>query len=365
MFSRFSRPLTIASCLAVLIGAAPALAADYSGCHFGCGDSSVGYDYAGGSAGHDGLYYDPNSPYFISDTDQSAANPNENFSLRGSIGMGSITANEHVYLGGSGTQNLSLLVWQNTAPIADMDIKLRFAGQWTLRGHVEAALPGQGKMTDYDWIAPHNTGYGMDDWSDRSISPNTHLDWFGSADLAFGHDLPINDALTVNANVGFKYTDVQWTAVGGTYIYSNGGFRNDVGVIPDVPAARYRQQLPTVFTGIGATVNDGAWSLDANARAGLIVWGHSRDDHFLRVPPRYTWDDLSWGQMLSADVKLGYAISDHLGAFIEGSYEKTFAAHTPSDYRKISDDSELFTANGQGGAELDVAKLSVGLKGNF
>lgn len=363
MFSRFCRPLTIASCLVLLAGAAPVAAADYDGCGFGC-SGGVGYDYSPGGD-EDRLIVDPDSPYFISDTDQAAADPNENFALRGSIGMGSIKANEHVYFSTAGTQNLSLLVWENTAPIANVDLRMRFPGQWTLRGHIEAALPGQGKMTDYDWIPPYNTGFGMDDWSHRSISPNTRLDWYGTADIAAGRDFAINDALSVNTNVGFKYTDVQWTAVGGTYIYSSGGFRNDIGVIPDAPAARYRQQLPTLFAGVDATVNDGAWSLEAGARAGLIVWGHSRDDHYMRTPPRYTWDDLSWGQMLSADARLGYKFNDHLGMFLEGSYEKTFAAHTPSDYRQISDNSLMFTANGLGGAELDVAKITAGLKGNF
>jgi outer membrane protease len=360
MFSRFSRPLTIASCL-VFAGAAPVVAADYGdGCNFGCG--GVGYDYSN-PGGNDRLTYDPDSPYFLSDTDQAAANPHENFALRGSIGIASIKGQEHVYAGTSGTQNLSLLVWEGSAPVASLDGKARFDG-WTLRGHIEAALPGGAKMTDYDWIPPYNTGYGMDDWSDRSISP-TSLDWYWTGDIALGRDLPINDALTVNVNGGFKYTDAQWTAVGGTYIYSTGGFRNDIGVIPDVPAVRYRQQLPVLFAGVEATVNDGAWNLEAGGRAGLIIYGQARDDHYLRVPPRYTIDQMSWGQMLSADAKLGYAFNDHLSAFVEGSYEKTFAAHVPKEYRKISDGTFLLPTFNIGGGELDVATIKAGLKGNF
>lgn len=311
------------------------------------------------------LIFDPDNLQTFSDVDQSAADPNANFVLRGSIGAASITANEHVYFNTSGTDNLSLLVWETTAPIANVDVKLRFAGAWTLRGHVDAALTGDSTMTDYDWIPPYNTGFGMDDWSHRSISPNTSLDWYLNGSLALGRDLPISDALSLNVNGGFQYTDVEWTATGGTYIYSNGGFRNDVGTIPNVAAVRYRQQLPTVFTGIDATVNDGPWSLEVDSKAGLIVGGISTDHHYLRIPPFYIVDQLAWGQMLSADAKLGYNFSDHLGGYLEASYQKVFAAHTHSTYSYMSNNQPYVDTDGIGGAELDVASITAGLKGNF
>ncbi|MEO9231411.1 MAG: omptin family outer membrane protease [Devosia sp.] len=311
----------------------------------------------------DRLTVDPDSPYFLSDTDQAAADPNENFSLRGSIGAASIVAHEHVYAGAS--DNLSLLVWESTVPSAKIDVKARFPDAWTLRGHFDGALFGTSKMTDYDWIPPHNTGFGMNDWSDRSISPNTNLDWYLNADIALGRDLPISEALTVNVNGGFKYTDVEWTAIGGSYIYSDGGFRNDVGTFPNTPGIRYRQQIPTVFAGVDAIVNDGPWNLEAGARAGLIIYGQSVDHHYMREPPEYITDNLTLGQVLSADAKLGFAIGDHLGLFVEGSYEKMFAGHTMTDYRQISNNALLIHSNNIGGAELDVASLMAGLKGNF
>lgn len=316
-------------------------------------------------AGSERLIYDPDNRYFLSDIDQGKADPNANFVLRGSVGGASIVGQEHVYAGTTGTNNLSLLVWETTAPIGSLDLKVRLPDAWTLRGHFDAALPVKSRMTDYDWIPPYNTGYGMNDWSDRSISPNTPLDWYFSGDIAFGRDLPVSDALTVNTNVGFKYTDVQWTAIGGDFIYSDGGYHNDVGSLPDSPAARYRQQLPVLFAGIDASVDDGPWSLEAGGRAGLILGGQARDDHYMRVPPRYTIDEMTWGQMLSADAKLGYDFSDHLGVFLEGSYEKTFAGHTPKQYRRIDNNAQLLPTLNIGGGELDVATIKAGLKGNF
>jgi plasminogen activator len=320
---------------------------------------------AGPTMAGERLITDPDSPYFLSDIDQSYADPDQNFVLRGSVGVASIVGNEHVYAAGNGSENLSLLQWESMAPIAKLDAKLRFGDAWTLRGHFDVALTGDSKMTDYDWIPPNNTGYGMDDWSHRSISPNTSLDWYLNGDIAVGRDLPISDALMVNVNGGFKYTDVEWTAKGGTFIYSTNAPRDTIGTIPDVPAVRYRQQLPTVFAGVDATVNDGPWSLEAGGRAGLIIYGQSVDHHYLRSPPRTIVDQLGYGQMLSADAKLGYAFSDHFGAFLEGSYEKTFAAHVPSDYYVTATGVKFIHDGYIGGAELDVASITAGFKGNF
>ena len=362
MFRHFSRQLTIATCLVVLAGATPSAAADYGGCGFGCG-GDVAYDYGSGSD-EDRLIADPDSPYFLSDTDQAAANPNENFSLRGSIGVAHILGNEHVYAFGNGTQNLSLLVWDTYTPIANADVKLRMPGAWTVQGHVEAALPGKSSMTDYDWTG-FSPSYNMSDWDHRSISPNTSLDWYLKGDIALGRDFPISDALTVNFNGGVGYTDVQWTAVGGTYIYSKNGFRDDPGTLPDVPGVRYRQQLPVGFVGVNAVVNDGAWSLDAGARAGLVLFGISTDHHYLRTPPMVIVDQLNLGQELSAKARLGYAFNNNLSAYVEGSYAKMLAAHTATDYYNMNTGALMIHGTNFGGAELDTATLTAGLKGNF
>jgi len=316
-------------------------------------------------AGSERLIFDPDSPYFLSDIDQSQADPGQNFVLRGGIGYGGITAHEHVYAGSSGAQNLSLLVWESTAPTANVDVKVRLPDAWTLRGHIDAAMLGDSTMTDYDWAGPYFAGYEPNNWTHRSISPNTSLDWYLKGDVAFGRDLPITDMLTVNVNGGIGYTDVQWTAMGGTFVYSTGGFRDDVGTLPGGPGVRYRQQLPTVFAGFDTFLNDGPWSMEAGAKAGLILYGQSVDHHYLRSPPMYVTDNLTFGQVLSADVKLDYNITDHLGLYVAGSYDKMFAGHTMTDYRQISNNALLIHSDNIGGAELDAWSVTGGVKGYF
>ncbi len=360
MLGRSSLVLALASGL--LLPAPAALAADYGCVNCGGGDYSV--DYSGKGGDHDRYVVDPDSKYFMSDDDQSHADPNQNFVLRGSVGIAGITANEHVYYFTTGPQNLSLLKWESLAPMASADAKLRLGDAWTLRGHIDAAMSGDSTMTDYDWLG-FSPSLSFDDWDHRSISPNTSLDWYLNGSLAIGRDMPVSDAFTVNFNGGVKYTDVQWTAKGGTYIYSTAGFRDTTGTIPDVNAVRYRQQLPTAFLGADATIKDGAWSLDATTKVGLLVSAQSQDHHYLRVPPMIITDNLSWGSMASIDARLGYDISEHLGAFLEGSYEKVVATHTPSTYTNMNTGAVLSQSNTVGGAELDTWSLKAGLKGQF
>jgi plasminogen activator len=314
-------------------------------------------------AGSDRLIVDPDSPYVFSDTDQSAADPNSNVVLRGSVGVASISALEKVYAFPTGSDYLSLLTWDSVAPIATGDVKVRLFDGWTLRGRIDAAIAGDSNMVDYDWTS-FSPSYAMDDWDHRSISPNTSLDWYLNGEVALGRDLPINEALTVNVNGGLSYTDVEWTASGGTYIYSNAidGFRGDVGTLPDGPGLRYRQQLPALFAGVDATVDDGPWNLEAGARAGMTFMARDVDHHYLRHI--IFTDDLSFAQIYSANAKLGYDISDHLGAFIEADYSRMISGR--------GDEDELDTQTGVTthfpgsiGGELQVASLKAGLKGRF
>ena len=284
--------------------------------------------------------------------------------LRGSIGIASIDAREHVYAGPTGDDNLSLLLWHSLAPIASFDAKSTFFDGWTLRGHVDVAINGASSVGDYDWTS-YSPSYAFDDWDHRSLSPST-LDWYFNGDFALGRDLPINDAVTVNLNGGFKYTDVRWTARGGDFIYSENGFRDTTFSIPDnVVLGTYRQQVPTVFAGIDTSIDDGPWSFEASGKAGLVLYGQSVDQHLQRNPPMSITDQLNLGRVLSADAKLGFAMSDHMSAFLEGSYEQMWSAHDVTDYRQISDNTLLIHDDSIGGAELRTMSIKAGFRGDF
>ncbi len=257
----------------------------------------------------------------------------------------------------TGDALLSLLDWQSTAPVATVDAKIRFPDFWTLRGHIDAAT-GSGGVVDYDWLA----GYDPENWTHRSISPTT-LDWYLNGSLAVGRDMPINDEFSVNLNGGFKYTDVKWTAVGGSYVYSTTDFRDTVGDFPDVPVGDFRMQLPEVFLGVDASVKDGPWTLDTSAKAGLTAWAGNTDNHYLRSL-RFS-DELNWAPVYSAEAQLGFAFNEHLSAFLEGSYETLLSGHGDEHINDMDSGVVTGVSEGTAGAELQVATVKVGLKGNF
>lgn len=347
MFSPLSRRLAIVPLFLPVVLIAPAQAADYGGTQC-CG--AIKYDYGKSSGDGD---------YFISDTDFSKADPNENFSLRGSVGFATIETNEKVFSSIASDDLLSLLNWQTTAPIATLDGKVRFPDNWTLRGHIDASMGGDSSVTDYDWLA----GYDPENWTDRSISPNTNLDWYLNGSLAVGRDLPINNDFTINVNTGFKYTDAKWTAVGGSYIYSVANFRDTAGNFANTPVGDFRVQLPEVFVGADANVKDGPWTLEAGAKAGLTIKATDTDTHFLRSIRFF--DKFSWAQMYSADARVGFAINEHLSAFLEGSYETLLSTHGDTDINDMNTGELVGHSDASAGVEMKVAAIKVGLKGNF
>lgn len=296
----------------------------------------------------------------FSGDDFAYESPDYHLQLRGSVGMMGIEGREHVL---AGDDNVSLLTWQTLAPVASVDVKARLDDNWTLSASFRAALGGKSYMEDYDWLAPYAPSYAADDWSDRSQHPDTKLDWFYDATIALGKDLPANESLTINLNGGFKYTDVQWTARGGSYVYSTGGFRDDAGNFPDAPGITYRQQLPTLFAGLDADAHSDGWTIGLAARGGVTFLGKATDNHWMR--DRLFIDSLAMTPMASATGSAGYDISDHLNVYVEASIEKVFMARGDTEIYNTNTNALIGTAPDSAGAELGTATLSAGLKGSF
>jgi outer membrane protease len=291
------------------------------------------------------------------------------FVLRGSIGVATIEAREKVFALPESDDLLSLLVWQSTAPIASIDAKTRFGGLWTLRGRVDVALAGSSHMTDTDWGGPDFVSYAPEDWTDRSLHPNTNLDWYFNGEIALGRDLPVNEQFSVNANVGLKYTDVKWTATGGSGIYSGddvtgpGHFRDYSLIFPDTPGIDYRMRLPTAFAGVDGYFNDGPWTFAAGAKLGTTFMAGDTDNHILR-DLRFE-DSLNWALVYSADARATYALGDHVGVFLEGDYGRTVSGHgTESVYDRTTGEL-LASFPGAVAGELQVASLKAGIRGTF
>ena len=292
--------------------------------------------------------------------------------LRGSIGILALEAKEHVFAAAGSSDNLSLLIWQGLAPMATGEVQVRLQDNWTVSGKLRAAISGDSYMEDYDWFGPDFISYDFGDWTHRSQHPNTNLDWYFDGALALGRDVVAEDNVRVNVNGGFKYTDVQWTAVGGNFVYSDttvdnpgNNFHAYTGSFADDPAITYRQQIPTLFAGLDVEATENGWTYGASAKAGVTLFGVATDRHWMRVPPLRFVDRLKPAPMLSLAASASHDLSDNLGLFFEGAVEKVFLGRADTDIYNNDTDAYLGGSTDAAGGELGTLSLSAGLKGSF
>lgn len=284
----------------------------------------------------------------------------------GSIGVISLEANELVYDDVGSDTRLSQLIWQSTAPVLTAGLDVSLPEGWTFTAKAQVAMSGDSYMEDYDWIPPYATGTGDDDWSDRSQHPDTRLDWYFNGSLLLGYNLLNADGVKLNVNGGFKYTDVQWAAYGGSYVYSENGYHDEVGEFPaGEKGITYRQMFPAVVVGLDGEITDGDWTFGAGAHAGLTFNAQDDDHHWQRTPPLDFIDKLVSAPLVSAEASVGYKIADKTQIYLSGSAEQIFTARGDTEVYD-NDTGELLEVDLDGaGADLFAATISVGIKGTF
>lgn len=287
-------------------------------------------------------------------------------SVYGGIGILSLEANEFVYAGPGSDTRLSQLIWQSTAPVLTAGLEVALPEGWTLAAKAQVAMGGDSYMEDYDWIAPWATGTGDDDWSHRSQHDDTDLDWYFNGSVLLGHDFAVSDNVTVNLNGGFKYTDVQWAAYGGSYVYSNGGFRNDVGDFPDgEPGISYRQSFPALVAGIDAEMVQDKWTFGVSAQGGFTLYGTGDDHHWQRNPVLNFIDHLESAPLLSVGASASYEVADGMNIFLAGTAEKIFTGRGDTDIYNDETGVLIGTELDGAGGDLFAASITGGIKGTF
>lgn len=277
--------------------------------------------------------------------------------LTGGFGLSYLHANEFVYSGGN---RLSQLIWTSAhVPTASAELAVPLADGWYLGLSGRGALGGDGHMEDYDWTGTYFAGYGDDQWTHRSVHPDTRLQHYVSADLRIGRTLVETPELRGGLHAALGYTDVKWDGFGGSYTYSDTGFRADTGTFGPGRVISYHQSLPTLMLGADADWQRGGWSLSGTAQAGVSFAASSHDDHWLRT---LTIDD-KFGIAPAAAAKLqaGYAISD--------SAELTFDASAHGSFGLVGDATYAGSVNGffpgAAGADFWAVTVGAGLKGSF
>lgn len=293
------------------------------------------------------------------------------FQFRGGFGVLSLEANEIVYAGPTTSNKLSHLIWQSTAPMVAGAMNIALPDGWSLAARAQVAMSGGSYMEDYDWFGPDWVSYDPEDWTHRSQHDATNLDWYFNGSVLLGRDFELDNGYRINLNGGFKYTDVQWAAFGGSYVYSDSPladhpgdhFREHTGTESDSEAAiTYRQSFPALVAGINFAGQEGPLSFNAGLQSGFTIQGAADDQHWMTA--YHFVDDLGSAPLLGVNLTLGYEVADGMNLFLEGTMEKIFTGRGNEYVYDLIDDT-LAIAPDMGGGDLFAASFSGGIKGTF
>lgn len=273
----------------------------------------------------------------------------------GSFGLTSVRANELVY---DGKAKVSRLIWKSDAiNTFNAAVSVDLPKDWYLDGHATMGLGGDGYMADFDWGKPGKP------WIDRSISPDTRLNHYFVGSIEFGRTLMSRDGTDIGLGTGFKYTDIKWTAWGGSYIYSVNGFRDARGEFdPNEKGISYRQAWPVPYLGINLSHRAGDWSFNGSLQGGLAVNGYDIDDHWVRKLRFYDYFDTT--PTVSVFGSIDYAVWNNAALYLGGSFDRIFRVRGDTKMVRTNNGKQQWFYDAVGG-DYRAATVSFGLKGRF
>lgn len=287
----------------------------------------------------------------------SYASPDDTVRIDAGIGAMFLEGNEYVF---NGDRTLSHLIWQSRAPVLRGSIAVD-VGAFTVGVEGSVAGFGSSYMEDYDWLVPTTS---FDNWTHRSQHPDTSLDYFASGALSLGYQVANSGDAVVRLHGGLKYTDVQWSARGGSYVYSRFGFRDDVGNFADgEPAIRYRQKLPEIFLGADGEQHYGNVRLGGLLRGGLTVLAQSNDNHWMR--DLLVVDTFRVAPTLAVGADVGFALNPLAEAFVAARYEQKFLMRGRGEYFDTNTGARTIVGEDIAGGDLRSIEVIAGLKGRF
>ncbi|MGF0536543.1 omptin family outer membrane protease [Agrobacterium sp. ES01] len=283
--------------------------------------------------------------------------------ISGSIDAGimDIYATETVH---SGSFKISELDWETkNVPVLRGSLGIEIAPEWQLKVNGRVGFKGDGKMTDYDWISPYYIDTSKSGWSDRSIHPDTGLDHFYSGGIEINRKFVDDPRNTLSGGIGVKYTDLQWTSRGGSYLYSTTGTRDTSGTFTDgEKVITYRQQIPTAYAHIDGSRKFGRLSIDGGLEGGFAFAAKATDNHWLR-DLEFT-DEFDFAPTFGASLGASYTLTPKASLYLTANYDftnlgrgDTKTYNTSTGVRNSYDEAA--------GATLRTIYVGAGLKGSF
>ncbi|MDB5553766.1 MAG: outer rane protease [Rhizobium sp.] len=275
--------------------------------------------------------------------------------FRGSYGITAIKANELVY---EGKAKVSQLIWKSQG-ISTFTGDATFAldKSFYLKAAGTIGFGGDGYMADYDWFNPGGP------WTHRSQHPDTRLDHYFALSLEAGREILSHDGTSVSLGGGLKYTDVKWSAYGGSYVYSDSGFRADRGNFPDgEKGISYQQQWPVPYLGVNLSHTEGAWSLGSALQGGIAIDADVTEDHWMRDLRFIDHFDTTPAVMISASAE--YEFRPDTAFYVSGSFDHMFRTRADTDMiDKLTGGKQKYPDGA--GADYQSMTVSLGLRGRF
>lgn len=272
------------------------------------------------------------------------------------VGMANIKAGEYVY---DGDYKVSQLDWKSQGvKTGTIGAELDLGDSWRLKGRLDIGLGGNGHMVDRDWMDTAYSG-----WTDQSIHPDTGLDRYVNLLIEADKALIDTGSTRLGLGGGLGFTDVKWTARGGSYIYTDVTLHDTVGNFVDgEKGISYEQRIPTLFVSANAEQQLGKLTLSGTLRGGASIGYKDIDDHWVRN--LHFVERMNIAPMMAATVSADYEFIPATAIYVAGDFQKIFKTRGDTEVRNtvtgVTGSSEDSAA-----AEYQSLMISAGVKGRF
>ncbi len=251
------------------------------------------------------------------------------FSLDASVGLVEGTASEYAfYYPYDRKFKLSELTWDiKDVMMAGVHGSMEFARRFRLNLGVWSALTeGGGAMLDRDWNYSDEDSAALKpndrNWTDESRHPDTSLDEGTIVDVNLSVMALRAGRFELRGIVGYKHETWNWSARGGTYVYSTEyyGSRDLTGAFPaGVEVIAYEQRYSIPYIGVGASWAIPAFQVESHLLFSPLVSASDSDYHALRGV--LFEGDFSGGTYVGLGLNATWAFAPHWSATLGGEYQ--------------------------------------------
>jgi plasminogen activator len=273
---------------------------------------------------------------------------------------------ELVYDSSTGHKNSELFWKIDQAFVVGGTVAVRPLEWLTLKMQGWIPVTSRNTMDDYDWLVD-----GQTDWSDWSTHPDTRMNRGYMIDAGIAaRVLKFDrtswfDGAQLDLLAGYRWFYMNWTASGGTYIYSsNPGFRDNTGSFQDGMAIiGYEQWIETPYIGLGGSIKVARWLFSGELTGSLWGRANDRDDHCLRT--LLFEENFNSMPMIAGAFKVNYSLTDQLSLLGSFVFQKYFETRGPSTATNYSTGSAAYYPGDSAGMDHYSMLFNLGLQWVF